>query len=485
MYTNTSIKKVKEIFLLAFLFIVNIGFSQSINAPTFAFTQICASPSFNSYSVNFNFTGTFNPGNQFVLEMSDASGSFIPTATTLATSTTISTSPGTINFSVPTTTAGQNFRVRVRSTNPAVIGSSSANFPAYYQSFNNSFYINNQVSSVNICTGGNYTLAIDNPTVSDPSPVSFPSLKYKWYRNSTVIPGEIGTSINVSTAGVYRVEIDYGSCSTTSSITKSQDVTVNIVSGGSTFTVTSNTGNTICPSITTVLSTEPGYNYQWFTGGVNADNPIPGATSYTYSPTVAGAYKVLVNQGGCSSTSNIITLSATGINPTIDVEEAPAINKFIEGDTKTITVNPNGTLSPTYQWFLEGTPIPGETNSSLSTTQEGNYKVIINQTTGCSLSKEILFILKYGIPVNLIPNTISPNNKDGFNDTWDIPNEYKTQEHEITIMDSYGKIVFQKTNYQGDWPTEVVDFKSVNPVYFYIISKADSPLTQGSITIIK
>lgn len=481
MRVRSDIKSFNKAIVLALLFYINFSFSQTISAPTYVFTQMCASPTFNTYSVNFNFSGTFGAGNQFVLEMSNASGSF-SSPTILATSSTITSSPGSFNYSIPTTTAGQNYKLRVRATNPAIIGSNSGVIPAYYQAFNNSFYINNQVSTVNICSGGNYTLSIDDATPTDPSPKSFPSLRYKWFKDNGLITGLTGTetAIQINSAGVYRCEIDYGSCSTVTSITKSQNVTVNIVTGGSTFTITSSTGNSTCPSIPTTLSTTPGYNYQWFKDNV----AISGATNYTYTTTSPGAYYVQVNQGGCSSTSNTITLSATGFNASINVLEAPAINTLLEGETKNIAVTTNA-LSPTYQWYLEGNPITGETNPTLDATAEGNYKVVINQTTGCTLSKEISFILKFGVPVTEIPNTISPNNADKINDTWDIPQEYKNIEHEILIMDSYGKIVLQTANYQGNWPTGPIDFKSVNPVYLYIISKGGSPIKKGSITIIK
>ena len=181
MRVRSDIKSFKKAIIWAFLFFINFTFSQSINAPTYAFTQMCASPSFNTYTVNFTFSGSFGSGNQFILEMSNASGSFA-SPTILASSTTITTSPGNFTFPIPTTTAGQLYKLRVRATNPAILGSSSPNFAAYYQAFNNIFYINNQVTNVNICAGGNYILSIDDPTLSDPSPKSFPSLKYKWFK---------------------------------------------------------------------------------------------------------------------------------------------------------------------------------------------------------------------------------------------------------------------------------------------------------------
>jgi hypothetical protein len=57
-------------------------------------------------------------------------------------------------------------------------------------------------------------------------------------------------------------------------------------------------------------------------------------------------------------------------------------------------------------------------------TQEGNYTVVIKQTSGCVSQKT----LQNQISVcrsqcSFIPNYISPNN-DGVNDTWILPQEY-------------------------------------------------------------
>jgi hypothetical protein len=61
----------------------------------------------------------------------------------------------------------------------------------------------------------------------------------------------------------------------------------------------------------------------------------------------------------------------------------------------------------------------------LDVTQEGNYTVVIKQTSGC-VSKKHSFEIKFPFVdpnVVLIPNYISPNN-DGVNDTWILPQEY-------------------------------------------------------------
>ena len=86
-----------------------------ISKPSLGFTQACASPSFNTYNVTFSFSpeAELGSGNQFIVELSDGNSSFLnPTAVYTSGAGTVTTSPVTFSFSVPTTTAGESFRIR-------------------------------------------------------------------------------------------------------------------------------------------------------------------------------------------------------------------------------------------------------------------------------------------------------------------------------------------------------------------------------------
>ena len=61
----------------------------------------------------------------------------------------------------------------------------------------------------------------------------------------------------------------------------------------------------------------------------------------------------------------------------------------------------------------------------------------------------------------------------------------KNANTKVMIISSNGEMVFDVSNYQGDWPqTGSIDFKNVNPVYYYVI-KSDTGEKKGSITVIK
>ncbi len=475
---NTTVLN-KYIFLFALiLFQASNLFAQSINPPIKAFGNICASPSFNSYTVTFDFSG-FGGGNTFILEMSNAAGSFLSPTPISIISSQLATSPGSFTFSVPpnTTTAGQNYVLHVKSTSPAITSNPSPAFDAYYKAYNDSFKLNNNLTTLNIC-GTSGTLSVD---AGASSPRNFSGLSYKWYRNNVLIAGQSSFSLTVTTAGTYYAELDYGACS--SSLTTSQEINVNFVTGASTYTIVSSLGTDICPSTPTTLSTEAGHSYQWYRNDV----AISGATQNAYTTAVTGSYKVVVGPGSqCQSTSNTIVLNAEDFNLSIDALLPPAKNRILEGESKIFTVSTDA-ASPTYEWYKDGVLVnPVNTTPSITVTEPGRYKIIVNQTASCNFSKELEFDVIYGAVALTIPNVISPNNGDDSNDTWVIPNEYANNEHEIIIMDNYGKIVLQKINYLSDWPVKgSIEFKSVNPVYYYIINKNGSPVKKGSITIIQ
>jgi gliding motility-associated-like protein len=119
-------------------------------------------------------------------------------------------------------------------------------------------------------------------------------------------------------------------------------------------------------------------------------------------------------------------------------------------------------------------------------TQTGNYKVIITQTSGCQSSDEFIFNITEPFPdVANIPNVVSPNG-DGINDTWVIPQEYVSGTNtEVLIISSQGETVLQTKNYLNNWPQNQLDFKSINPVYYYIIKTGNNSTKKGSITVIK
>ncbi|TDE46611.1 hypothetical protein E0I26_00570 [Flavobacterium rhamnosiphilum] len=472
-------------------------FAQTITPKKLSFSQICAGgphPTnagqvFNEYQAAFTISN-FPAGTTFVVELSDPSGSFTtPIATTTLPSlagTLLDTAMDkTITFAVPTNLVGSNtYQLRVKPStglpSPSfTCATNTKSFPAYYKAFDGSFYINKKASTIGLCSGGSISLSIDNPTpnIQNSSPVNYPSLRYKWYKDGGVIGGETGTSLSVNTAGTYYVEMDYGVCTDPNS--RSQSVIVSIASGA-VATITSSLGNPFCSGgASTTLSTPTGNSYVWKKDNV----AILGANTNTYQTNQAGLYTVAVDFGGCSSTATV-DLKTYEITSSINV---PSTSTMQEGESKTVIATTNAT-NPAYQWYLNETAIPNAIGSTYDVTTEGDYKVIITQTSACSISNEIPFVIKYPfVDPNIvaIPNLISPNG-DGINDTWIIPQDYVSGTNtKVLLISSLGEIVLDTNDYQNNWPENGNDFKNINPVYYYIITTQDQKVNKGSITVIK
>jgi hypothetical protein len=86
-------------------------------------STLCAN---KAYAVPFSITGTFNAGNQFQTQISNASGSF---SSPLQIGSLTSVSAGNISSTVPNsvTPGGTGYKLRIVSTNPVITSTSAAN----------------------------------------------------------------------------------------------------------------------------------------------------------------------------------------------------------------------------------------------------------------------------------------------------------------------------------------------------------------------
>ena len=300
------------IFFIVFLFIETIHAQIVISTPNLGFSQACASPTFNTYNVTFSFSpeSGLNASNQFIIQLSDENGDFSDPAT-IYTSTTgsVTTSPATLNFAMPTTVSGEAYKLRIKSTAPVATSTSSIAFAAYYKAQDTPFSINNLISTAVYCSGGSYLLTIDNPgTGLNDSPLNYPGLTFNWYKETsptTSVFVALGNSLSVNAPGTYFVETNYGSCTSNSF---SNRVTIDENGSGTTSTISSSLGNPFCASQgLTTLSAINGNSYQWFKDGVE----ISGATSQMYTTDEFGEFSVNIDLGDCI-TSASISLENTG-----------------------------------------------------------------------------------------------------------------------------------------------------------------------------
>lgn len=230
-----------------------------------------------SYAADF----TFNTGNVFTAQLSDVNGYF-NSAVTIGTKS--SKKSGTITATIPlSTTPGTKYRIRVIGSSPSTVGGDNGKDISI-----------GVVPDVTVTPPGAVTVC--KPATADLSVVSCSGCFYQWYKSSTPQGGATSSSFSANKTGSYKVTVTSTGCSATSALVS---VTVN---PQPTATISPSGTVDICPTGSVVLtaSSGAGFSYKWKKGTAY----IGGATSSTYTATVAATYKVEVtNTYGCSKTS--------------------------------------------------------------------------------------------------------------------------------------------------------------------------------------
>ncbi len=364
--------------------------SNTITTTSVSSTVLCQTEIF---TVNFTSTGTFNAGNVYSVELSDETGSFAsPTVIGTLTSTANS---GTISCTVPGgATPGTGYRVRVVSSNPAVIGSNNGVNITINPVYSPSVTISASPGTT-ICAGQtvNFSASISGLPFAP---------TYQWQINTgsgfTNIPGATSSTYSTSSLNngdVIRLRINFsGPCNSGS-----------VFSNQLTFTITSSvtpsvsitaSSNPICSGQSVTFTATPtnggsSPTYQWQLNGVN----IPSATGSTYTTTTLNngdqIRVIMTSNASCAvpttATSSAITMT---VNPNVtpSVSITASSNPICSGQSVTFTATPtNGGSSPTYQWQLNGVNIPSATGSTYTTTTLNNgdqIRVIMTSNASCA-----------------------------------------------------------------------------------------------------
>ena len=131
-------------------------------------------------------------------------------------------------------------------------------------------------------------------------------------------------------------------------------------------------------------------------------------------------YRVVVTNLYGSLTSSVAFLNV-GFAPTIAVQ--PASQNVINGSNVTFNVAAVGTPPLSYQWQLNGTNLPGQTDTTLASTgvttnNAGNYRVIVTNLYA-SLTSSVA-VLNVGLPPTIIAQPVSTNAISGSNPTFSV-----------------------------------------------------------------
>ena len=285
--------------------------------------------------------------------------------------------PGAINAFYNATAAG-NYKVVV--TNAA--GCSATDSITLYT---------HPSPTATITAGGSLSFCAGNDSVTL---TGNPGFTYQWYNTGVLIPGATNVAYTASVSGTYvLVETNNLGCSGSSfglSVFANPTPNTVIIAGGPT---------TFCVGSSVFLSvpSDPAYSYQWYDYGA----PIPGATNASFVATGAGSYTVRVfnTVTGCNG------ISATPV--VVVVVSSPAVvglspTSFCWGSSALLAIDIIGGTGISYQWVLDGTIIPGATNSTLDAGVPGSYSCILVIGGSCGLNATALSVTEYPLPNPII-----------------------------------------------------------------------------------
>jgi hypothetical protein len=237
------------------------------------------------------------------------------------------------------------------------------------------------------CAGGNVTLTSSSASGN------------QWFLNGTPIGGETNQQYVATGSGSYTVVVTASGCPSAPSA--ATVVTVNPIPA--TPTITPGGPTTFCAGGSVTLTSSSASGNQWYLNG----NPIGGQTNQQYVASGSGSYTVIVTASGCSSASS----SATNVT----VNPVPATPTITPGGPTTFCAGGNVTLTSSSasgnQWFLNGTPIGGETNQQYVASGSGSYTVVVT-ASGCPSSPSAATIVTV-TPTPATP-TITPGGPTTF-----------------------------------------------------------------------
>ncbi len=233
----------------------------------------------DSVQVTFNAAGTFNTGNSYSLELSDSSGSF--STPVIIGSLTSQLNSGNIPGFIPAGTVNAQYRLRISSSNPAVVGLDTTSLL-----INPGIVLGASVLQPN-CPEENASI---NLALSGGTGI----FQYSWSSGQTT-----EDITNVEAGNVDILVTDEVGCSTDSSFQ---------VFAVPAFIISANITNALCASCFGAIdlavngATAP-YSYQWTNNAVSSDIiGIPG----TYCVTV-------LDVNNCSADSCFIISTTAGI----------------------------------------------------------------------------------------------------------------------------------------------------------------------------
>lgn len=143
--------------------------------------------------------------------------------------------------------------------------------------------------------------------------------------------------------------------------------------------------------VTIVANSDSAISYQWQLN----NSVIQDAIDDSLVVSESGDYSLIATgTNGCSSVSNIISIVVDSL-PNVQVTPSDTAS-FCEGDSVLLSTTQDAQYH--YQWKFNGTNIPGATNPYYWVSENGNYKVKVTTSQGCSKTSNSVPAIKNQLP---------------------------------------------------------------------------------------
>lgn len=336
---------------------LNIGIASSATN-----TIVTGNPSANAYcagvglSLNFTTTGTYNAGNQFVLQMSDATGNNF-------TNLTSTVSGGSISGILPSTLlAGSGYKVRVVANNPVTTGSASVAFtvnpkPNALANGNTtpvcrgeSLNLSGSGGSVYAWTGPNgFNSNLQNPSVQNATP---------------------------SITGIYTLTVTNIGCTNTASVSASFSETPSVAA---------NANGPICAGGTLGLSATASYQSYAWSGPNSFSSNTQNASIQNVTNAASGVYNVVVIHQGCRATASV--------NVVIGASNASVVSNSPVCAGGTLSFTASGGSAYNWSGPSFNSNVSNPTIVGISTSRAGSYSVVISGSS-CTSTLTVNVVVK-------------------------------------------------------------------------------------------
>lgn len=311
------------------------------------------------------------------------------------------------------------------------------------------------------CEGGSVILQAD----------IYPGYSYKWLRDGVSAGSK--NNVKASLGGDYVVVAKLSICTDTS-----DPLTVTVQPAPPTAITTSDP-TTFCSGSSALLQALPAgplNTYLW-----TRDGDTLSETGNTHNALVKGTFKTLVtDENGCSKWSAGLKIS---VNPSPTATITPMGPTTIPSPGS-VKLRASNSAGYTWQWFMDGNPIPGATLRDYIATAGGSYTVSITRGSCTSVSSAV--DVTQSALKEIRGNTSAPDfNLSAYpnpvNDQLTIAvNGIEVVNASLYIVDMNGRLV---ATYQAYDHTTSISMGNL-PVGVYFVRYKDAERT-GTIKVVK